>query len=718
MSIETLKGLYLLESLTTPVPDTITQYLKDNFATGTGPYGTFTVMDFVGTAAGANVTNLMLQVPTLIGTMDVAVLQGLYNDMLATVSGTYGPNTGPVTIPAGPAAGVYATGDLAFTTGLIPAAQAEIANLIVAYPTETANLNNAFNTISEQIFREAVNQAKTGLNYDSLPGGIQSNALSFASSLAQYGQDNTPKNASEFLNTVAQFNTLPGQAIIGALREGRNYQSLNRAGIPSTNFAVPSTYPSSGTAVLTPLPPVQPPIIPAPPAAQIPANATSTDYTVTEARLSRLTSIALSEATALGVGTVRAVLPGAVRAVTNSLDGMIFPTATAPSVVPGPVPVPPPGPRIGYNPPPSVDGPTIRLVRSSGSLAVGEFGIIDAEVLFGAMNSFPIGTQVPYSITGVDPSLITVTSVAGFSGRAGSGSGIPLSGTFEITSTRSGGFGIVVSPALSQDAVLTINVEGALTYVGILAQNFVAPQPTLDILAVYPQITVNGVVQPGEPTTSIEVAKNFYARVRARPSAAFITGSISVKSGTVSSALIPINYTDYSASEQGDLFLVPGSIIPSTGSAVLTFTCSPRQQFPDFSGSVNLEIVSPRYTKNIFAALNGWVVGSAQRITQQVIAGSNFNIVVTGEPNTTFNWSGFGGTGTTATADNGFCVFPSQVAPSLTQYATNPFRVALGDGGRDTYPFTVTWPDSTVTQVSIDVTEYRTLGDVVTGAGV
>jgi hypothetical protein len=41
-----------------------------------------------------------------------------------------------------------------------------------------------------------------------------------------------------------------------------------------------------------------------------------------------LKSIAISEATALGVGAVQAALPGAVRAVTNSLDGMIFPTAT------------------------------------------------------------------------------------------------------------------------------------------------------------------------------------------------------------------------------------------------------------------------------------------------------------------------------------------------------------------------------------------------------
>jgi hypothetical protein len=680
MSIETLKGLYLLETLSAPVPATITQYLKDNFATGTGPYGTFTVMDFVGTAAGVNVTNLMLQVPVLINAMDVAVLQGLYNDMLATVSGTYGANTGPVTIPAGPAAGVYATGDLAFTTGLIPAAQAEIANLIAAYPNETNDLNSVFDTISQQIFREAVNQAKTGLNYDSLPGDIQSNALSFASSLVQYGQDNTPKNASEFLNTVAQFGTLPGQAIIGALREGRNYQSLSEAGILSTNFAVPSTYPGEspgGSAnVLTPLPPVQPPIIPAPPAAQIPANATSTDYTVAEAR---------------------AAIVSQSEPVNSALN------STPPPVTPGAVPVPPPGPRIGYNPPPPVDGPTIRLFRSSSSLDAGQFGIIDAEVFVGAINSFPIGTQVAYSITGVDPSLITVTSVAGFAGRGGSGSGVPLNGTFEITATRQGGFGIVVSPALPQDAVLTINVEGALTYVGILARNFVAPQPSLDILAVYPQVTVNGVVRPGEPATSIEVAKNFYMRVRARPSAFFVTGTVSVKLGVTTSALIPINYTDYSASEQGDLFLIPGSTIPAAGNAVITVTCSPRGQAPDFSGSVSVQVTSPQYPKSIFTALTGWSLDSSERITQSIPAGTSFNIVVTGEPNTTFNWTAFDKSGTTATDSNGVCVFPVLIAPPLTQYALNQFAFALGTG-RDTYPLTVVWPDGSVIKSSVDVT--------------
>jgi len=695
MSIETLKGLYLLETLTEPVPATITQYLKDNFATGTGPYGSFTVMDFLGTAAGVNVTNLMLQVPTLIGAMDVSVLQGIYNDMLATVSGTYGPNTGPVTIPSGPAAGVYATGDLAFTTGLIPAAQAEIANLIAAYPNQANDLNSAFNTISEQIFREAVNQAKTGLNYDELISDSQSSAMSFASGLTRYGQDNTPKNASEFLNTVAQFGTLPGQAIIGALREGRNYQSLNQAGILSTNFAVPNTYPgesSGGSAnVLTPLPPVQPPIIPAPPAAQIPTNATSTDYTVDEAR---------------------------TRIASGSEPANSALSFTPPPVVPGPETTPPPArPRIGYNPPPTIEGPNVRLFRSGSVTWQGSIVIIDAEVFSGAMDSYPIGTEVPYTVTGiyltgeggpVDPSLITVSSVEGLAGRnVGYGltplpSGIPLDGTFRIVATRRGGFGVVVSSTIERDVLLTITVAGTTTYVGVILQNLplsvVAPTPSLDILAVYPQVTVNGIAQPGEPTTSIEIAKNFYVRVRARPSAFYVTGTISVTLGNTTSALIPINYTNYSASEQGDLFLVPGSTVPATGDAVIKVTCSPRGQAPDFSGSVNIQVTPPRYPKSISVIQDGWTLNNTPTTTDEVPTGKSFTIIVTGDPNATFNWTGFGNSGTTATDSNGRCVFPALIAPPLSQWASNVLFRAFAGNVRDDYPITVTWPDGEVTR--------------------
>jgi hypothetical protein len=693
MSIETLKGLYLLETLTTPVPDTITQYLKDNFATGTGPYGSFTVMDFLGTAAGVNVTDLMLQVPTLIDGMDVAVLQGLYNDMLATVSGTYGPNTGPVTIPAGPAAGVYATGDLAFTTGLIPAAQAEIANLIAAYPNETDNLNSAFNTISQQIFREAVNQAKTGLNYDSLPGDIQSNALSFASSLAQYGQDNTPKNASEFLNTVAQFGTLPGQAIIGALREGRNYQSLSEAGILSTNFAVPTTYPGEspgGSAnALTPLPPVQPPIIPAPPAAQIPTNATSTDYTVEEAR-ARIAS---------GSEPVNSALSSA-----------------PPPVVPGPLPTPPASyyPRVAFNPPLSPpEGPNVRLFRSSSRVNAGEICVIDVGVFFEVMDNYPIGTEVPYTVTGeyvsgepgpVDPSLITVSSTEGFAGRGvGYGltalpAGIPLNGTFRITTTRSGGFGISTSSALPEDALLTITVAGTTIYLGVLAREPALVEAQLDILKV---TTRDSDIE----VQTVEVEKDFSVTLRPRPCSRFAKGTIVISSGpgfSVKSRVQPIQYTDNSSGVLGSVYRVPGSFIPTPGPVMITASCE-IVGAGIFSGSRIIEVVPQRYPKSIFTTLSGWTLGNTEKITQTIRSGTNFNIVVTGEPNTTFNWTGFDSSGTTATDSNGVCVFPSLTAPPLSGFAAKLYAFALATQN-DYYPLTVTWPDGTVTKATVEVT--------------
>jgi hypothetical protein len=682
MSIETLKGLYLLEPLPAPVPDTITQYLKDNFATGTGPYGTFTVMDFVGTAAGVNVTNLMLQVPTLIGTMDVAVLQSLYNDMLATVSGTYGPNTGPVTIPAGPAAGVYATGDLAFTTGLIPAAQAEIANLIAAYPTETGDLNNIFNRISEQIFREAVNQAKTGLNYDELTSDSQSSAMSFASSLAQYGQDNTPSNSAEFLNTVAQFNTLPGQAIIGALREGRNYQSLNDAGILSTNFAVPSTYPGDSiivsSNVLTPLPPVQPPIIPAPPQNQLGTNPTSTAYTVEEA-------IARSLAGNQPISSATRSLP--------------------PPVEPGPIPVPPPAPRKAFSPPRSVDGPTIRLNKSSASVLPGQLCVIIADVFIAAINDYPIGTKVPYTITGIDPSKVSVMTVQSVS----SDPGIPLDGTFTITSTRQGYFGIVVSTDQKEDVIITIDVQGAKTYLGITPlQAGTGSNQTVEFLGYFADALISDRGSIGANITNLEATKPFWiwALASSIGQGSRVDGSLSVESGpgfrtrfsqdiswSPYQIIRPADPRDRTASDNATMISVPATAIREPGLAKITLSVEGR-----YSNSAIVNVIPPEFPRQIILfsrARQRISNGDSAANLSQVQPGEVISILVTGPRNTTFVWTGLDETGTTATDANGNCVFPEVKVPEDSSgwlWRTSPGV---------TYEFTATWPDGEVTTRSL-----------------
>lgn len=237
--METLKGLDLVENLTTPVPTNVTTFYKNTFANGTDQFGRFTMQDFLGSAIGTKTQNAMENTTSTLSGMNVTALTDIYADMLATVSGTYGPNAGPITIPSGPAAGVYASGDAAFTTGLIPAANTIIASLISTYPTETASLNNNFNAICIQYEYEYANQVRAGLVFADLISGSQQATISFMSSLSTIGQDNQIGGQSPYVMAVADAETQSGQAILGALREGRNSAIMDQANIKRDNV-VPS----------------------------------------------------------------------------------------------------------------------------------------------------------------------------------------------------------------------------------------------------------------------------------------------------------------------------------------------------------------------------------------------------------------------------------------------------------------------------------------------
>lgn len=227
--METLKGLDLVENVTKPVPDTVTSYYKNTFATGTGEFGTFTMQDFLGSAIGTSTVNSLENVNAVIADMDVTALASIYADMLATVSGTYGPNSGPITIPSGPAAGVYASGDAAFTTGLIPAANTIISTIISTYPSHVASLNNSFNNICEQYEYEYANQVRASVDFANLVPGGQQATISFMSGLQYAGLDQEIGGQNSFLVAVTDTSTQSGQAVLGALREGRNNLIMDKA---------------------------------------------------------------------------------------------------------------------------------------------------------------------------------------------------------------------------------------------------------------------------------------------------------------------------------------------------------------------------------------------------------------------------------------------------------------------------------------------------------
>jgi hypothetical protein len=471
-NLETLKGLPLVQDLTQPVPDATTSYYQSSFATGTGEFGTFTINDLLGTAAGANVAGLMNQTTSTLNSMTLSSLTSIYANMLDTVQGDYGAFAGPVTIPSGPAAGVYANGNDAFTSGLIPAANTIIANVISTYPVETATLNTAFNSVCLQIKTEGENQARAGINYnDGAASDNQTSVLSFVGSLPQYGQRNSPGGPAEFLNTVADTLVLSGQAIVGALREGRNSAALNTAGVNANN-QVPTKWPGpttvgSSATVLTDQTLTQPPapVLPAP-EFQTPASALSIDYSVAQA-VNPATPLPPQQVVILGIG-------GSTNATVLAAQDFLLQVRILPA-----------------------DTAMTAVISSSAVSGIMTVPVADAAALVGGVYYSIPGWMIPVpgsvnitvtvgsaqasglanAVASITTESVTVNQTGWFTTpnniASGSTATLTITGTALAAYTYSGAFG---------NGVGTLNASGTATVGGLLAP----PVGTYQVQATYP----------------------------------------------------------------------------------------------------------------------------------------------------------------------------------------------------------------------------------------
>ena len=237
----TLKGLDLIANTTTPVPAAVATYYATNIALGSGPSGTFLTTDFFGSAAGipyntqlSSVTSTMSAQLTA-GTL--STLSTVYSQMKSVVTGAYGaPPT--ITIPSGSAAGVYATYDAALAA-LVTAANAAVGAAITAMgATTTASLNTSWYTMALHSANEVAFQTKASIDYTTLTAGAQLPITAFIPALAGYGQQTQTGMAAQFLESIANTANQYGQAMVGALREGRNTAGLNAVNLKIDN-AVP-----------------------------------------------------------------------------------------------------------------------------------------------------------------------------------------------------------------------------------------------------------------------------------------------------------------------------------------------------------------------------------------------------------------------------------------------------------------------------------------------
>jgi len=263
---QTTKDLPDISALQQPVPASVANSIISTLAQGTGPDGTIVIVDLLGTAAGWISTDAFLETIEILSTMNTVDLETVYETMLDVVNGVY---TGPdildptlfvTTIPPGlPAAGTYGPTvtanesiNLAFSTGLIPAAQSEIAALVIAYPNQTQELNTLWNNIGAQLARENSLLAQAQIDFTTLTANQRTSIYGLVYSLPDYGTDTQQGGPAQLIEGVADLTSFTGQAIVACLREGKNQVQLSAAGIITSNQIMPDLAEPPPQAMLIP----------------------------------------------------------------------------------------------------------------------------------------------------------------------------------------------------------------------------------------------------------------------------------------------------------------------------------------------------------------------------------------------------------------------------------------------------------------------------------
>lgn len=252
--LETLKDLDLIQNQTQLLPAGVKNYwlqqygvdTSTNVTLATGNAGQITLSDVIGFAAGYNSAAPLTKNSQLLATMSAAGeldaitgSQGIYDTINQFCAGTFGPVNVPpwtVTITAGyVGAGTYtgASSDAAFedawVNGIVPA----IKTILASYTSNTRAVEIMTNSErwNNQLAREYLNQSRIdNVDLSSVPSS-QTNALQLAQNLPNFGLDTAEGGTGELLERIVDFSSLGGQAIIAAMREGRNLQRLANANV-------------------------------------------------------------------------------------------------------------------------------------------------------------------------------------------------------------------------------------------------------------------------------------------------------------------------------------------------------------------------------------------------------------------------------------------------------------------------------------------------------
>jgi hypothetical protein len=263
--LESNVGLDDINALTEPLPANVTAYFTQTLATGSGPQGLLLLTDVIGSIAGYNIIGEISNTANILGNMTssgelnllINSTTGVYTVMENCIANVYtesdiDPESGlpvySVVIPGGlPGAGTYGPANTAnaaianaFSDGLNPAMVSTVGTIVAAYPTNVANTTANFNTICNQLQTQDINLALASVDFANLLPGQQ--AWSLVYNLASTGLEVVEGGSAYVLQSIANTDTQGGQAIISTMRESRNQDRLNLAGM-QTDITISDQYP-------------------------------------------------------------------------------------------------------------------------------------------------------------------------------------------------------------------------------------------------------------------------------------------------------------------------------------------------------------------------------------------------------------------------------------------------------------------------------------------
>ena len=260
--LESNVNLPLINALTQPLPQDVINWWTTQFVEGTGPNSTLRLVDVIGSPTGWINNDALNSTTNIINTLVTSGAlnsltngtNGVYTVMENCLNGVYTEATelspGPppvydytVTIPPGfPGAGIYSSGisaedaqSLAFSSagGLNQALQTAVATIIATNSALCTQANANFNAMAGQLARENYNLSLTLLNFATLLPNYDKTSL--VTNLPQYALDIQEGGAAYYFASIANVNTIGGQAVISTMRETRNRGLLQSAGIITEN---------------------------------------------------------------------------------------------------------------------------------------------------------------------------------------------------------------------------------------------------------------------------------------------------------------------------------------------------------------------------------------------------------------------------------------------------------------------------------------------------